>query len=71
MTIAERISTAVTPSPVPSAFPTTLDTSKVNPGPGGAIAFTFLAVALVLLLVSMNRHIKRVNFDEESTRRDG
>jgi hypothetical protein len=48
-----------------------LDTSKVNPGPGGAIAFTFLAVALVLLLVSMNRHIKRVNFDEESTRRDG
>lgn len=61
-----HIVAAVSPEP----FPTTLDTSKVTPGPGGAIVFTFLAVALVLLLISMNRHLKRVDFDEDATRRD-
>ncbi|MEI6404875.1 MAG: hypothetical protein WCO64_03790 [Actinomycetes bacterium] len=56
-----------TTSPIPFPSPTGLDVSKVNPGIGGAVTFTLLGVALVLLLISMNRHIKKVNFDEEST----
>ena len=55
---------AVSPSP----SPTELDPAKVTPGIGGAVTFTVLACALALLLVSMNRHIKRIDFDEESTR---
>ena len=54
-------------SPEPFPSPTNLDTSKVTPGIGGAVTFTLLAIALVFLLISMNRHIKKVNFDEEST----
>lgn len=64
MTRLSQLVAAATPSPSPS----TLDTSKVTPGIGGAVTFTVLAVALVLLLISMNRHIKRIDFDEESTR---
>lgn len=51
-------------TPMPS--PSSLDTSRVQPGIGGAAVFTFLVVALVLLLISMNRHIKRVNFEDSS-----
>lgn len=57
---------AATPQPYPSQ--SALDPSQVTPGIGGAVVFTFLAVALVLLLVSMNRHLKRVQFDEGSDR---
>ncbi len=53
---------ANSPEPFPSA--SGLDESKVTPGVGGAAAFTFLAVALVLLLISMNRRMKKVNFEE-------
>ena len=53
---------------IPSPSPSAVDFAKATPGIGGAVAFTFLAVALVLLLLSMNRHLKRVSFDEDSTR---
>ena len=58
--------TAASPQPYPSQ--TALDLSKVTPGIGGAVVFTFLAVALVILLISMNRHLKRVRFDEGADR---
>lgn len=54
-----------TNSPEPFPSPSNLDTSKVTPGIGGAVTFTFLAVALVVLLISMNRHMKKVNFEEK------
>ncbi len=54
---------ASSPQPFPSA--SGLDTSLVTPGSGGAITFTFLAIALVILIFSMNRHIKKVNFEEK------
>lgn len=51
-------------SPTPS--PMELNAENVNPGPLAAVLFTALAVALVILLFSMNRHLKRVNFDEDN-----
>jgi hypothetical protein len=53
-------------SPTPMPSPSSIDTSRVQPGIGGAVVFTFLLVALILLLISMNRHIKRVNFEESA-----
>lgn len=60
------IVSAASPQPYPSQ--SALDMSKVTPGIGGGVVFTFLAVALVILLFSMNRHLKRVRFDEGNDR---
>ncbi len=49
------------PFPTPSG----LDISKVNPGIGGAVLFTVLLVALIFLLVSMNKHLKKVDFPQD------
>ena len=54
---------AASPQPYPSQ--SALDLSKVTPGIGGGVVFTFLALALVTLLFSMNRHLKRVTFSED------
>ena len=54
------------PEPFPSS--TSFDSSKVNPGAIGGIVFLFLTIAVVLLLFSFNRHIKKVNFDPEETK---
>ncbi len=48
-----------TPKPTPSDF----DTSKVQPGGWYPAILTFLIVGLVVLLFSLNRHLKRVNFE--------
>lgn len=53
------------PEPFPSS--TEFDTSKVNPGPIGGLVFLFLTIAVVVLLFSFNRHIKKVNFEQENT----
>lgn len=53
-----------TPSPFPSEF----DTSLVTPGIGGAVLFTVLVVSLVVLVFSMNRHIKKVNFTQDDSK---
>ena len=63
LSLMHRIAFGTT-TPLPS--PSALDTSRVQPGIGGAVVFTFLLVALILLLISMNRHIKRVNFEDPS-----
>lgn len=49
-----------TPSPTPSLG---IDNSRVQPGPWYGLILTSLIVALVILLFSLNRHLKRVNFD--------
>lgn len=51
----------------PSPFPSELDTSLVTPGVGGAVLFTVLVAALVILVFSMNRHIKKVNFPQDDS----
>ena len=54
------IATIATPSPSPSLG---FDNSRVQPGPWYGIIVTAMIVALVILLFSLNRHLKRVNFE--------
>lgn len=42
-----------------------LDENKVTPGVLGFIVFAVIAGAVWLLMKSMNRHMKKVDFDEE------
>ena len=53
------------PEPFPSS--TEFDASKVNPGPIGGLVFLALTIAVVILLFSFNRHIKRVNFEQDDS----
>jgi hypothetical protein len=55
---------ALSNSPTPYPSPTALDTSKVQPGAWYGVILTFLIVGLVVLLFSLNRHLKRVNFEK-------
>jgi hypothetical protein len=50
----------------PAPTPMELNAENVNPGPLSGIFFTALAVSLLILVFSMNRHIKRVNFNEDN-----
>ena len=52
----------LSPSPHPS--PSDFDTSRVQPGAWYGVVLTFLIVGLVVLLFSLNRHLKRVNFEK-------
>ncbi len=51
----------------PAPMPRELDPATVNPGPLAGVVFTLLVVSLVVLMLSMNRHLKRikVNRDDE------
>ena len=51
------------PEPFPSS--TFLDPSTVNPGPIGGIVLFILTIAVVLLMFSFNRPIKKVNFEQD------
>lgn len=54
-----------TPTPVPSIAPG-LNPNDVSPGLLGFLA-TFALVAMVIpLVISLNRHLRRVKFDEAS-----
>ncbi len=57
-----HISSANTPEPFPSA---TVDPAKVQPGIMYAITILGLTAALILLLFSMNRHLKKVKVTAE------
>ncbi|MFF9148795.1 hypothetical protein ACF1BN_28465 [Streptomyces sp. NPDC014861] len=41
-----------------------LDKNKVTPGVLGFVVFAVLAVAVWMLMRSMNRHMNRISFDE-------
>jgi hypothetical protein len=45
--------------------PIELNAENVNPGPIAGYVFGALTLALIVLLFSLNRHIKRINFIEE------
>lgn len=51
------------PEPFPSS--TILDPTKVNPGPIGGIVLLILTIAVVLLMFSLNRHMKKINFEQD------
>jgi hypothetical protein len=55
-------------SPSPSPAPA-VDPDRVTPGYLGFLAVVFMAVAVVLLVRSMNKQMKRVDFDEAATDR--
>jgi hypothetical protein len=38
----------------------------VNPGPIGGIVLLILTIAVVILMFSFNRHIKKVNFEQDA-----
>jgi hypothetical protein len=46
------------------------DKSKVNPGLLGFVVVALLGVATRLLIRSMQRHLRKVDFDEEADRPD-
>lgn len=45
-----------------------LDESKVTPGVLGFIVFAVMALAVWMLMKSMNRHMNRVDFEETPAR---
>ena len=60
--LANLFMTSATPSPSP-----TRDLSNLSSaGPLTSALFVVLAFALIVLLFSMNRHLKRVSFNEDS-----
>jgi hypothetical protein len=48
-----------------------LDESKVSPGVLGFLVFAAIGLAVWMLMKSMNKHMKRVDFEEDSAARDG
>lgn len=47
--------------------PIELNAENVNRGPVAGYVFGALTISLVILLFSLNRHVKRINFKEEDT----
>ena len=53
-----------TPGPTPAEF--TGDENAVTPGVIGFVATAFIAVAAVLLIIDMNRRVRRVRYRAEA-----
>ena len=58
---------AETPVPQPTAPMNEVDPADLSPGLLGFLLFAGLAVAIVFLVLSMNRHLKKIDFDEDAT----
>ena len=56
-------------SPSPSGTVTPVDPAIVSPGLLGLASLLFLAVAVFVIWKSMNKQLKRVDFDESATER--
>ncbi len=56
---------AETPSPPPVRY---VDPQTVGPGLTGFVIFVFLCGAVFLLWKSMNKQLKKIDFEEESPR---
>lgn len=48
-----------------------LDESKVSPGVLGFLVFAAIGLAVWMLMKSMNKHMKRVDFEEDSLPQTG
>jgi hypothetical protein len=52
------------PSATPGQVPVQIDPERVTPGLLGLASFLFLCVAVYFIWRSMNRQLKRIDFDE-------
>jgi len=59
------VALGVSPSPSPAVVEP--DADRVSPGLYGFLAVVFLGVAIFVIWKSMNKQIKRVDFDEDAT----
>ena len=53
---------ATTPSPTPTM---TVDPNSVSPGPLGFVVMAILVAAVVILLIDMNRRVRRARYRDE------
>lgn len=58
---------AASVSPSPSSTAPAIDPDRVSPGFLGLLAVLFMAVAVFVIWKSLNKQIKRVDFDEATT----
>lgn len=61
------LAASVSPSPSPSSTAPAIDPDRVSPGFLGLLAVLFMAVAVFVIWKSLNKQIKRVDFDESTT----
>ncbi len=54
-----------TATPTPSPSPTLIDPDRVTPGVAGFIGIAVIAIAVVLLLIDMQRRIRRARYRSE------
>jgi len=64
MTTATPVPVSSTSVPIPTQG---IDPAIATPGMLGLIIFVALGLAVALLVRSMNRHLKKINFDDGST----
>lgn len=60
------LAASVSPSPSSTTVPE-IDPDRVSPGFLGLLAVLFMAVAVFVIWKSLNKQIKRVDFDESTT----
>ena len=61
------LAASVAPSPSPSSTAPAIDPDRVSPGILGLLAVVFLAIAVFVIWKSLNKQLKRVDFDESTT----
>ena len=59
-----------TPTPTPPPTPVLIDPTRVTPGVLGFAALVFLAIAVFVIWKSMNKQLKRIDFDEDASTTD-
>lgn len=66
--VSNVVLAATSPSPTPTAV--AIDPARVSPGLLGLASLVFLAVAVFVIWKSMNKQLKRIDFDEDATTTD-
>lgn len=56
----------LTLTPTPPPTPVLIDPTRVTPGVLGFAALVFLAIAVFVIWKSMNKQLKRIDFDEDA-----
>lgn len=62
---------AAAPSPSPSPGENVPDASEVSPGLAGFVTIFLLALALIVLIMSMNKRIRRVRLRDHADPQEG
>ena len=64
--VASTATPTPTPTPTPPPTPVLIDPTRVTPGVLGFAALVFLAIAVFVIWKSMNKQLKRIDFDEDA-----